>query len=89
MEKFEERLKLGMKARGYPESFADQVFEQMKGFGSYGFPESHAASFAILVYFSAWIKRHYRPYSSQPHQLAAIGFYSPSQLVQDAKRHGV
>ena len=59
VEKFEERLKLGMKARGYPESFADRVFEQMKGFGSYGFPESHAASFAILVYFSAWIKRHY------------------------------
>lgn len=90
VEKFEERLKLGMKARGYPESFADQVFEQMKGFGSYGFPESHAASFAILVYFSAWIKRHYPAVflasliNSQP-----LGFYSPSQLVQDAKRHGV
>ncbi|HEX5312537.1 error-prone DNA polymerase [Aquabacterium sp.] len=90
VEKFEERLKLGMKARGYPTSFADQVFEQMKGFGSYGFPESHAASFAILVYLSAWIKRHYPAVflasliNSQP-----LGFYSPSQLVQDAKRHGV
>ncbi|HET8871574.1 MAG TPA: error-prone DNA polymerase, partial [Aquabacterium sp.] len=90
VERFEERLKLGMKARGYPEGFAQRIFEQMKGFGSYGFPESHAASFAILVYQSAWIKRHYPAVflasliNSQP-----LGFYSPSQLVQDAKRHGV
>ncbi|MFN4267003.1 MAG: error-prone DNA polymerase [Aquabacterium sp.] len=90
VDKFEQRLKMGMKARGYPESFADQIFEQMKGFGSYGFPESHAASFAILVYCSAWIKCHYPAVflasliNSQP-----LGFYSPSQLVQDAKRHGI
>ncbi|MGE5453429.1 MAG: error-prone DNA polymerase [Acidobacteriota bacterium] len=90
VEKFHQRLVDGMTSRGYPAEFAEQIFNQMKGFGSYGFPESHAASFALLVYASAWIKCHYPAaflaglLNAQP-----LGFYSPSQLVQDAKRHGV
>ncbi|RPI16442.1 MAG: DNA polymerase III subunit alpha, partial [Lysobacterales bacterium] len=87
---FEERLIRGMHERGYPEAFAKQIFRQILGFGEYGFPESHAASFALLVYVSAWLKRH------EPAAFAAalvnsqpMGFYSPSQLVQDAQRHGV
>ncbi|CAM4130652.1 error-prone DNA polymerase [Roseateles saccharophilus] len=84
------RIINGMLERGYTEEFAQSVFEQMKGFSSYGFPESHAASFAILVYASCYVKWHYPAeflcamLNSQP-----LGFYSPSQLVQDAKRHGV
>jgi error-prone DNA polymerase len=87
---FEERLITGMSARGYEEEFARQIFRQILGFGEYGFPESHAASFALLVYVSAWLKRH------EPAAFAAalinsqpMGFYAPSQLVQDAQRHGV
>jgi error-prone DNA polymerase len=90
LEPFEERLKEGMRSRGYPDAFADALFRQILGFGEYGFPESHAASFALLVYVSAWLK-HHEPaafcaalLNSQP-----MGFYSPSQLVQDARRHGV
>ncbi|MCP4043658.1 MAG: error-prone DNA polymerase [Gammaproteobacteria bacterium] len=88
--KFEERLIAGMLERGYSESFAHRLFQQIKGFGEYGFPESHAASFALLVYVSAWLKRHEPAaftcalLNSQP-----MGFYSQSQLVQDARRHGV
>jgi error-prone DNA polymerase len=88
--KYERRLVDGMTERGYELVFAQAVFEQIKGFSSYGFPESHAASFALLVYASCWIKRHHPAeflaamLNSQP-----LGFYSPSQLVQDAKRHGV
>jgi error-prone DNA polymerase len=87
---FEERLIHGMRERGYAEEFARQIFRQILGFGEYGFPESHAASFALLVYVSAWLK-HHEPaafvaalLNSQP-----MGFYAPSQLVQDARRHGV
>jgi error-prone DNA polymerase len=87
---FEERLVSGMRERGYGEAFAQQIFRQILGFGEYGFPESHAASFALLVYVSAWLK-HHEPaaftaalINSQP-----MGFYAPSQLVQDARRHGV
>jgi error-prone DNA polymerase len=87
---FEERLIRGMRERGYAEEFAKQIFRQILGFGEYGFPESHAASFALLVYVSAWLKRH------EPAAFAAalinsqpMGFYAPSQLVQDARRHGV
>jgi error-prone DNA polymerase len=87
---FEERLIRGMRERGYAEEFARRIFQQIQGFGEYGFPESHAASFALLVYVSAWLK-HYEPaaftaalLNSQP-----MGFYAPSQLVQDARRHGV
>jgi error-prone DNA polymerase len=88
--KFRERLLSGMLQRNYSMDFAERVFEQMKGFGSYGFPESHAASFALLVYVSAWFKCHHpcafyaALINSQP-----MGFYSTSQLIQDAKRHGI
>jgi error-prone DNA polymerase len=90
LEPFEHRLIEGMRSRGYSESFARQIFQQILGFGEYGFPESHAASFALLVYVSAWLKRHEPAaftcalLNSQP-----MGFYAPSQLVQDARRHGV
>ncbi len=87
---YEHRLIDGMTRNGYPLDFAQRVVEQVKGFSSYGFPESHAVSFALLVYDSCWIKRHHPAeflaamLNSQP-----LGFYSPSQLVQDAQRHGV
>ena len=90
LEKFQRKLIDGMLAQGHREEFARRVFEQIKGFGEYGFPESHAASFALLVYTSAWLKRNEPAafyaglLNSQP-----MGFYSPSQLVQDAARHGV
>ena len=90
LQQYERRLVDGMTARGYEPEFAQGVFEQIKGFSSYGFPESHAASFALLVYVSCWIKHHHPAeflvamLNSQP-----LGFYTPSQLVQDAKRHGV
>ncbi|MDZ4400086.1 error-prone DNA polymerase [Hydrogenophaga sp.] len=90
LQQYERRLVDGMTARGYEPAFAQGVFEQIKGFSSYGFPESHAASFALLVYVSCWIKHHHPAeflvamLNSQP-----LGFYTPSQLVQDAKRHGV
>jgi error-prone DNA polymerase len=90
LEKYYDRIVDGMTTRGYAKEFAVQIFEQIKGFSEYGFPESHAASFALLVYASCWLK-HTEPaaflaamLNSQP-----LGFYSPSQLVQDAKRHGV
>ncbi|WP_237063350.1 error-prone DNA polymerase [Microbulbifer zhoushanensis] len=87
---FRDRLVAGMLANGYQAQFAEQLFEQMKGFGSYGFPESHSASFALLAYFSAWIKHHHPAafycglLNSQP-----MGFYAPAQLVYDAQRHNV
>jgi error-prone DNA polymerase len=87
---FGERLIRGMRERGYGEDFAARIFEQIQGFGEYGFPESHAASFALLVYVSAWLKCHEPAaftaalLNSQP-----MGFYSPSQLVRDAREHGV
>ncbi len=90
LEAFERRLIDGMAARGYPEEFARQIFLQIQGFGEYGFPESHAASFALLVYVSAWLKCHEPAafacalLNSQP-----MGFYAPAQIVQDARRHGV
>jgi error-prone DNA polymerase len=87
---FEQKLIDGMLAHGYTEEFARNLFSQIEGFGSYGFPESHAASFALLVYISAWIKCHHPAVflasllNSQP-----MGFYGPAQLVADARRHGV
>jgi error-prone DNA polymerase len=90
LEHFEEKLISGMRERGYEESFARQIFRQIKGFGEYGFPESHAASFALLVYVSCWLKCHTPAaftcalLNSQP-----MGFYSGSQLVQDVRRHDV
>ncbi|WCM20930.1 error-prone DNA polymerase [Paraburkholderia bryophila] len=90
IEKYQKDLSERMLERGYEQTFIDRICKQIEGFGEYGFPESHAASFALLVYLSAWLKR-YEPaaflaglLNSQP-----LGFYSPSQLVQDAKRHGV
>ena len=90
LEAFEEKLINGMLERGHDRDFAERVFAQIKGFGEYGFPESHAASFALLVYVSAWLKRHEPAafycalLNSQP-----MGFYTPSQLTQDAARHGI
>ncbi len=90
LETFQQRLIDGMRKRGYNEEFAQQIFKQIKGFGEYGFPESHSASFAHLAYVSAWLKCHHPEVfacallNSQP-----MGFYSPSQLVQDAQRHRV
>lgn len=88
--RFGKQLIAGMTERGYSQDFAERCFEQIKGFSEYGFPESHAASFAILVYVSCWLKRH-RPaafaaalINSQP-----MGFYQPSQIIRDAKEHGV
>ncbi|MET3376518.1 error-prone DNA polymerase [Variovorax boronicumulans] len=88
--KFHDKLVKGMTANDYKETFAEAIFKQILGFGDYGFPESHAASFALLVTISSWLKN-YEPacflsalLDSQP-----MGFYSPSQLVQDARRHGV
>ena len=78
------------RGRGYEQEFIDRIRKQIEGFGEYGFPESHAASFALLVYLSAWLKR-YEPAAFLAGLLnsQALGFYSPSQLVQDTKRHGV
>ncbi len=90
LEKYQTRIVSGMVERGYDEAFAQQICLQIQGFGEYGFPESHAASFAWLTYVSSWIKCHEPAaflcalLNSQP-----MGFYSPSQLVQDAKRHGI
>lgn len=90
LDRYHSKLVDGMTSRGYDLEFAESIFKQIHGFSEYGFPESHAASFALLVYASCWIKRHHPAeflaamLNSQP-----LGFYSPSQLVQDAKRHGV
>jgi error-prone DNA polymerase len=90
LERFEQRLIHGMLERGYGEDFAHRIFNQIKGFGEYGFPESHAASFALLVYVSAWLKCHEPAafccalLNSQP-----MGFYAPQQLVRSAREHGV
>ena len=90
LEQFREKLIHGMLQKGIKQDFSQRIFEQIKGFGEYGFPESHAASFALLVYISAWLKRHEPAafycglLNSQP-----MGFYSPYQLIQDAQRHKV
>ena len=90
IQEFHQRLVDGMVSRGLSLTFAEQVFQQLKGFGEYGFPESHAASFALLVYVSAWLKFHYPAaftaalLGNQP-----MGFYAPAQLVRDAQEHGV
>ena len=87
---FHERLVGRMVAKGYEPEYAERIFKQIEGFGEYGFPESHAASFALLVYVSAWLKCHHPDaflaalLNSQP-----MGFYAPAQLVRDAKEHGV
>ena len=90
LERFEQRLLAGMAERGYDTDFAQAIVRQIRGFGSYGFPESHAASFALLAYASAWLKCH-EPAAFLAALLNAqpMGFYAPAQLVQDAQRHGV
>jgi error-prone DNA polymerase len=90
LEPFEEKLKRGMQHNGYAPAFADSIYRQILGFGDYGFPESHAASFALLVYYSAWLKcRHPAVFLAALLNSQPMGFYSPSQLIQDARRHGV
>ncbi len=90
LDHFRQRLFDGLAANGYDTDFAERIFEQIRGFGSYGFPESHAASFALITYVSCWLKCHEPAaftcalMNSQP-----LGFYSNSQLVQDARRHGI
>ncbi|OON61330.1 error-prone DNA polymerase [Massilia sp. KIM] len=90
LDKYYDRIVNGMLERGYDLAFAESIFSQIQGFGEYGFPESHAASFALLAYASSWLKCHEPAaflcalLNSQP-----MGFYSPSQLVQDARRHGI
>jgi error-prone DNA polymerase len=90
LEHFHDRLMQGMAERGYPREFADRIYQQVLGFGSYGFPESHAASFALLTYVSCWLKCHHPAaflaglLNSQP-----MGFYAPAQLVNEARRAGV
>ena len=90
LERFYEKIITNMRKNGYEDDFAERIFKQIKGFSSYGFPESHAASFALLTYVSSWLKCHEPAaflcalLNSQP-----LGFYTPSQLVQDARRHGV
>ncbi|HEY0956262.1 MAG TPA: error-prone DNA polymerase [Roseateles sp.] len=90
LEKYYDKVVNGMRERGYTDDFAKRIFDQIKGFSSYGFPESHAASFALLTYVSSWLKCHEPAaflcalLNSQP-----LGFYTPSQLVQDARRHDV
>lgn len=90
LEPHREKLLAGMAERGYSREYGERLFEQIKGFGSYGFPESHAASFALITYVSCWLKCHHPAafaaslINSQP-----LGFYTPDQILQDARRHGV
>ena len=88
--KFERKLVDGMVAKGYKEDFAMRVFKQLEGFGSYGFPESHAVSFALLVYVSSWIKC-YKPdvFAAALLNSMPMGFYQPAQIITDARKHGV
>ena len=87
---FRDKLVAGMVANGYPQTFAEKTFAQLEGFGSYGFPESHAASFALLAYASSWMKcRHPDVFLAAILNAQPMGFYAPAQLVRDARRHGV
>tara|TARA_B110000483_G_scaffold147265_1_gene175749 strand:+ start:130268 stop:132910 length:2643 start_codon:yes stop_codon:yes gene_type:complete len=88
--KFEQKLIDGMLERGYSQEYANRIFEQIKGFGGYGFPEAHSASFALLCYVSSWLKCHHPAafYCALLNSLP-MGFYSASQLIQDAQRHGI
>ena len=90
LDKYYDRIVNGMTVRGYTKEFAESIFQQIHGFGEYGFPESHAASFALLVYASSWLKCH-EPEAFLAAMLNSmpLGFYSASQLIQDGQRHGV
>lgn len=87
---FKEKLITGMQQRGYEQQYAERIYQQICGFGEYGFPESHSASFAVLAYVSAWLKYHY-PAAFYTALLNSypLGFYSPAQLIQDAKQHQI
>lgn len=88
--KFERKLIDGMVSNGYTQEFAARVFRQLEGFGSYGFPESHAASFALLVYVSSWIKYYYPDvFAAALLNSMPMGFYQPAQIIIDARKHGV
>ena len=88
IEKHRERLISRMTAKGIEPAFAERVFEQIRGFGEYGFPESHAASFALIAYATAWLRTHYLPeFTCSLLNAQPMGFYSPATLVEDAKRH--
>ncbi len=90
LERHREKLVSRMRARGIEEAFAERVFEQIRGFGDYGFPESHAASFALIAYVSAWLKRHYiDAFTCALLNAQPMGFYSPATLIEDARRHGL
>src|SRR5690606_31022591 len=90
LEPHQQRLTQGMLQRGYTAEFAARIFEQIKGFGSYGFPESHAASFALLTYASCWLKCHEQAaYACALINSWPMGFYSPDQVLQDARRHRI
>ena len=87
---FQQKMIEGMAARGYDRAFAERCFRQIEGFGEYGFPESHAASFALLVYASAWLKCHYPDaFAAALLNAQPMGFYAPAQIVRDAREHGV
>ncbi|MGH6799225.1 MAG: OB-fold nucleic acid binding domain-containing protein, partial [Roseiarcus sp.] len=87
---FQEKMVEGMAARGYDRAFAERCFRQIEGFGEYGFPESHAASFALLVYASSWMKCRYPDvFAAAMLNAQPLGFYAPAQLVRDAREHGV
>src|SRR6202453_5471914 len=87
---FERKFIDGMTKRGYAEKFATDCFRQIEGFGSYGFPESHAVSFAFLVYISAWIKKfHPAAFACALLNSQPMGFYAPAEIVRDARDHGV
>jgi error-prone DNA polymerase len=88
--RYKEMLVEGMITKGYKEDFANRIFKQLEGFGSYGFPESHAASFALLVYVSSWMKCHYPDvFAAALLNSLPMGFYQPAQIVIDARKHGV
>jgi error-prone DNA polymerase len=90
IEQFRQKLIVGMTDRGLPSEFAERVFLQIRGFGEYGFPESHAASFALLVYVSAWLKcYHMAAFTAALINSQPMGFYAPAQLVRNARDHGV
>src|SRR6187401_2072647 len=87
---FHQKLINGMTQRGYSTEYAERVFKQLEGFGSYGFPESHAASFALLVYVSSWIKYYYPDvFACALLNSMPMGFYQPAQIIIDAQKHGV
>jgi error-prone DNA polymerase len=87
---FGEKMVEGMVANGYPRDFAERCFKQLEGFGEYGFPESHAASFAVLVYASCWIKCHYPDvFAAALLNAQPLGFYAPAQIIRDAREHGI